>query len=128
MAIGATWDTANAERVGSILGRELSTIGVNMLLGPSLDILENPIPGSTSDLGTRTFGGDPYWVGLMGQAYIDGIHAGSDGNMAVIAKHFPGYGGSDRATNIEIATVRKSLAELEQIDLVPFFTVTNPIA
>ena len=56
-----TWNPANAELVGAIVGRELSTIGVNMLLGPSLDVLENPEPSSTSDLGTRTFGGDPYW-------------------------------------------------------------------
>ncbi|MCO5199584.1 MAG: hypothetical protein M9941_17735 [Anaerolineae bacterium] len=128
MALGATWNPANAELVGAILGRELSTIGVNMLLGPSLDVLENPEPSSTSDLGTRTFGGDPYWVSIMGQAYTAGAKQGSDGRLAVIAKHFPGYGGSDRSTNIEIATVRRSLAEMQQIDLVPFFAVTAPIS
>lgn len=124
MALGATWNPDNARIVGEIVGRELSALGVNLLLGPSLDVLENPDPNSPSDLGTRTFGGDPYWVGLMGRAYTQGVRAGSQGSMAVIAKHFPGYGGSDRPLNEEIATVRKSLAQLEQFDLAPFFMVT----
>lgn len=128
MAVGATWEPANARTVGQIVGSELSALGVNMLLGPSLDVLENPDPNSASDLGTRTFGGDPFWVGLMGEAYVQGVAEGSSGRMAVIAKHFPGYGGSDRPLNQDIATVRKSLAELVQLDLVPFFAVTAPQA
>ena len=62
-----------------------------MLLGPSLDVLEEPNPESTGDLGIRTFGGDPFWVGRMGQMYITGVHSGSGGNIAVIAKHFLGW-------------------------------------
>ena len=34
MAIGATWNTAQAQQVGSVLGSELSEIGFNLLLGP----------------------------------------------------------------------------------------------
>jgi beta-N-acetylhexosaminidase len=72
MALGATWDEANAQAVGQIVGRELSAVGVNVLFGPSLDVLSNPRPTLKGDLGTRIFGGDPYWVGKMGQAYIQG--------------------------------------------------------
>ncbi|NTU55158.1 MAG: hypothetical protein HGA79_02800, partial [Anaerolineales bacterium] len=125
MAIGATWKTEDAERVGSVLGTELSAIGLNLYLGPSLDVVESPNPSARSDLGTRVFGGDPFWVGEMGQAYISGLHAGSDGRMVVIAKHFPGRGGSDRSPEDEVATVRKSLEQLKQVELFPFFAVTN---
>ena len=125
MAIGATWLPEQSRITGEIAGRELAAIGVNMLLGPSLDVLENPRPFSQSDLGTRTFGGDPYWVGLMGSAYTNGIHQGSDGRIAVIAKHFPGYASSDRPLNEEVGTVRKSLEQLKQIELAPFFAVTG---
>ncbi len=45
--------------------------------------------------------------------------------MAVIAKHFPGTGGSDRPPSEEVATVRKSLEGLRLIDLAPFFAVTR---
>ena len=125
MAIGATWKTEYAQQVGSVLGSELSGIGFNMFIGPSLDVVESPNPSARSDLGTRVFGGDPFWVGEMGKAYISGLHAGSNGHMVVIAKHFPGRGGSDRAPEEEVATVRKSLEQLKQVELTPFFAVTN---
>jgi len=125
MAIGATWDSELAAQTGAILGKELSSLGINLLLGPSLDILDLPQIEITKNLGTRTFGGDPFWVGEMGRAYIRGIHLGSNGNLAVAAKHFPGHGGSDRLPEEEVATVRKSLDELKSIDLAPFIAATG---
>ena len=125
MALGATWNVDNAEKMGEIVGRELRAMGLNMLLGPSLDVLDNPRPGLKGDLGTRVFGGDPYWVGKFGQAYIRGVHRGGEGRVAVVAKHFPGHGGSDRRADEEVATVQKSLQELRKIELAPFFAVTQ---
>ena len=125
MAIGATWDYNLAQSIGNTLGAELSALGINLLFGPVLDVLEIPRSESSFDLGTRSFGSDPYWVSLLGSQYIKGIHLGSQGRMAVIAKHFPGNGGSDRSPDEEVATVRKSLEDLENFDLVPFFAVTG---
>ena len=64
-------------------------------------------------------------VGEMGKAYIKGIHEGSQNRVAVIAKHFPGRGGADRPPEEEVSTVRKSLEQLKQIELAPFFDVTG---
>ncbi len=125
MTIGATWNTELSLQAGNVLGAEMKALGFNMLLGPSLDVLDVVQTGTGEDLGTRTFGGDPYWVGVMGQAYIRGVHQGSDDGVAVIAKHFPGRGGSDRPPEEEVATVRKSLEQLKQIELAPFFAVTG---
>lgn len=124
MAIGATWKTELSQQVGSVLGSELSALGFNFYLGPSLDVLETPNLSAPGDLGTRVFGGDPFWVGEMGRAYISGLHTGSNGRMVVVAKHFPGRGGSDRLPEEEVATVRKSLEQLKQIELTPFFAIT----
>lgn len=124
LAIGATWDPSQAESMGRIAGTELAAMGLNLLLGPSLDVLETPHPES-ADLGTRVFGGSPYWVGQMGQAYIRGVHFGSGASMAVVAKHFPGHGGSDRRPDQELPTVRRSFDELQTSDLVPFYAVTG---
>jgi beta-N-acetylhexosaminidase len=126
MAIGATWDPRYAEQVGEIVGSELSAMGINMLLGPVVDVLDDPRPSGRGDIGTRAFGGDPYWVGEMGRAYIRGVHAGSQGKVLTVAKHFPGHGGSDRLPDDEVATVDKSLQELRRVELAPFFAVTNP--
>jgi beta-N-acetylhexosaminidase len=125
MAIGGTWNPDLADSIGQILGSELSTLGVNLLLGPSLDVLESPQTEAESDLGSRSFGGDPYWVEEMGRAYIRGVHTGSNGRIAVVAKHFPGHGGADRLPEEEVATVRKPLEELIHFDLAPFFAVTG---
>ncbi|MGW8250697.1 MAG: glycoside hydrolase family 3 N-terminal domain-containing protein, partial [Anaerolineales bacterium] len=125
MAMGATWNTDLTNQVGDILGNELASMGINLLFGPSLDVLETPNPESSSDLGTRTFGGDPFWVGELGRAFLKGVHAGSNGRVATIAKYFPGNGGADRPTEEEVSTVRKSFDQLKKIDLVPFFAVSG---
>lgn len=128
MALGATWTPDVVSQAGRILGQELSGVGVNFLFGPSLDVLDPPLLESASSLSTRTFGGDPYWVGKMGQAFIQGVHQGSQGSVAVAATHFPGYGSSDRLPEEEVATVRKSLDELISFDLAPFLAVTGTAA
>lgn len=125
MAIGATWDISLAKEAGKVAAKELSALGINLIFNPSLDVLETPYGEGKGDLGVRTFGGDPYWVGEIGKAYISGLHGGSGGQIAVIAKNFPGRGSSDRLPDEDVATVRKSLEELKLIELAPFFEVTN---
>ncbi len=125
MALGATWQTDLAEQAGAVAGQELSALGFNLFIGPSLDVLDQPSSNSSGDLGTRVFGGDPFWVGEMGRAYIRGLHIGSENQLLVISKHFPGRGSSDRPPEQEVATVRKSLEQLKQIELAPFFAVTG---
>jgi len=125
MALGATWTPELSAQVGNILGQELEIQGINLLLGPSLDVLEPSHQDLTNSLGTRTFGGDPFWVAESGRAYIRGVHEGGQGRVAVVAKHFPGHGSSDRLPEEEVSTVRKSLDELKNFDLAPFFSVTG---
>ncbi len=125
MALGATWNSELAGEIGKILGNELASLGINLLIGPSLDILESPETDDTQDLGTRTFGGDPYWVSELGRNYIQGIHVGSEGKVAVVSKHFPGHGGADRLPEDEVATVRKTMDDLISFDLEPFFNTTG---
>lgn len=125
MALGASWDPNLATQAGTILGQEFNALGVNLLFGPSLDVSGKPNPQGVGDLGAQSFGGDPFWVGKMGSAYIQGVHQGSQGRVMVAAQHFPGQGASDRPPEEEVATVRKTLDELEQGDLIPFFKVTG---
>jgi beta-N-acetylhexosaminidase len=125
LAVGATWRPEYAGVVGQIVGKELSEVGVNVLLGPVLDVLDSPKASTPLDAGTRVFGGDPYWVGKFGASYISGVHAGARNRIAVISSRFPGLGSSDRSVDDEIPTVQKSLEQLKQIELAPFFAVTQ---
>lgn len=125
MSIGASWNTELARKIGQELGSQLSTLGINLLLGPGLDVLERQDLAAGVNLGTSVFGADPYWVSEMGKAYITGVHSGSGNRIAVIAKHFPGQGSADRVPEDEVATVRKTLEQLKQIEMAPFFAVTG---
>ena len=50
---------------------------------------------------------------------------GSNNRIAVISRNFPGRGEADRPPAEEVSTVRKSLEQLKQIELAPFFSVTG---
>ncbi|MFN2234496.1 MAG: glycoside hydrolase family 3 N-terminal domain-containing protein [Anaerolineales bacterium] len=126
MAVGATWDLDLANRVGEVLGEELNALGINLYLGPNLDVLETTNGEAARSIRVNTFGGDPYWVGEMGKAFVSGVHTGSENRMLVVAQNFPGTGSSDRPPDSEVATVRKSLEQLKQIELAPYFAVTTP--
>jgi beta-N-acetylhexosaminidase len=123
MAIGAAWDRDLAREVGADLGNRFQQLGANLLIGPSLDVLGDPRLGGPEDLGVGSFGGDPYWTGILGQAFVEGVHAGSGGRVGVIVTHFPGLGASDRAASEDIATVRRTLDQLQGFELQPFAAV-----
>ena len=125
MALGATWSASMAQDVGKITGAELSALGFNLYLGPALDVVDTTDINSAAYAGTQTFGGDPYWVGEMGKAFINGVHTGSNGRISVIAQHFPGLGGADRPPLDEVSTIQKSLEQLKQIELAPYIAVTS---
>jgi beta-N-acetylhexosaminidase len=121
MAVGATWKPDDAFNVGKVVGTELAAVGVNLLLGPSLDVLDTPRQG---DAGVNVFGGDPYWVGLMGQSYVRGLRAGSQGHVAAVLGNFPGQGGASESGD----EVDRSLEQLKEVELMPFLSMLQPAA
>lgn len=125
MALGASWNRAQVKDVGSVVGRELQAVGFNMLLGPALDVFNPSGLDKVHPLGIASLGGNPYWVGQLGRAYIEGVHAGGEGRVVTVAGSFPGQGNADRIPSEEVATIQSSQAELRQRDLLPFVTVTR---
>lgn len=125
MALGAAWNPDLTNQVGAVVGRELQAVGINMLLGPNLDVFDQPNIDTVGHLAVDSFGGDPYWVGRMGRAYISGVHGGSNGRVATVARFFPGQGNTDRLPDEEVATIQRSQAEMRRIALPPFLSVTR---
>jgi beta-glucosidase len=66
-----TWNTELAEHMGGCLGLEAKSQGVNVLLGPGLNIKRNPLCGRNFEY----FSEDPYLAGKMAAAYIRGIQS-----------------------------------------------------
>lgn len=126
LTLGSTWDLSLTQGVGEIVGRELSAVGVNLLLGPILDVYANPRTDSVGSLGVQSYGGNPFWVSQMGRSYITGVHEGSQGRIATVARHFPGQGDADRLPTEEVATIQSSIDALQSVAIPPFTAVTQP--
>lgn len=125
MSIGASWSTEIAQEVGALVGQELTALGVNLFFGPSLDVVDSKNTVASDYAGTQSFGGDPYWVGEMGKAYVEGVHNGSGNKISVVARHFPGLGSVDRSPLDGVSTVQKTLDQLKQIELAPYMSLVN---
>ncbi len=115
MAVAATGKPKNARIYGSIIGRELRALGVNLNLAPVLDITVPDNPG----IGVRSFGDSAEVVSQFGSELIHGLQSES---VFACAKHFPGIGSALFDTHIEMPIIDKSLHELESSDIMPFKT------
>ena len=125
MTLGATWSPNLVNAIGAAYGAELSRLGFNLFLGPSLDLIDTSDTSRGWYTGTNSFGSDPYWVGKMSKAFVDGLHEGSENHISVIASHFPGLGGADRPPSHEVSTIQRSLDQLKQHELAPFLALTD---
>lgn len=76
-----SWDEALGEELGRALGREAAANGVNVLLGPGLNMKRSPLCGRNFEY----FSEDPYLAGKMAAAYVRGIQ---ENGVAACPKHF----------------------------------------
>ena len=114
MAIGASGSGALARRKGEITALEARALGVDWIFAPVVDLGSrslNPI------VNVRAFGADPALVSDLAGAYISGIN--SQGALSCL-KHFPGHGGTETDSHLELPSVGKALWALEDADLRPF--------
>ena len=100
---------------GCEVARECREAGINMVLGPVLDVL--PAGRRQSGIGSRSFGRDPERVARLGVAYAKGVESGG---VISVAKHFPGHGSADADSHKRLPVVSKTRSELEASDLIPF--------
>jgi beta-glucosidase len=89
IALAATWDVALANQYGVIIGSEAKALANRFVEGPDINIARVPQNGRTFE----AFGEDPYLVGQIAVADINGIQ--SQGVIAE-SKH---YAGNNQETN-----------------------------
>lgn len=110
----ATSPKEKAFEIGTIMGKELRALGINLNLAPSLDVNNNPI---NPVIGVRSYSDDPEVVSVYGQNYIKGLQ--SEGVIAT-SKHFPGHGDTDSDSHKSLPTVNHDKQRLEEVELYPF--------
>jgi beta-xylosidase len=108
---GATFNTELIRELGERIGASMRSVGVHQGLAPVLDVTRDPRWGRTEE----TIGEDPYLVGSVATAYIQGME--SAGIVATL-KHFVGYSASKAGRNL--APVSMGPRELADVMLPPF--------
>ncbi len=108
---GASFDPALIRRVGARIGGSMRLLGIHQGLAPLLDVVRDPRWGRVEE----TIGEDPYLVGTIGAAYVQGLE--SAGVVATL-KHFVGYSASRAGRNL--APVSVGRRELADVLLPPF--------
>ncbi|MHC5263525.1 glycoside hydrolase family 3 C-terminal domain-containing protein [Streptomyces sp. UC4497] len=81
VTMGSSWDPALLHRVGAALAREASALGVDVVLGPGVNIKRSPLCGRNFEY----FSEDPHISGVLGAALINGIQSRGIG---ACVKHF----------------------------------------
>ncbi|MFD0060603.1 glycoside hydrolase family 3 N-terminal domain-containing protein [Streptomyces sp. NPDC056637] len=108
---GATFDPALVRRMAGAIGQDMRSVGVHQGLAPVLDVVRDARWGRVEE----TIGEDPYLVGTLGTAYVQGLE--SAGVVATL-KHFVGYSASRAGRNL--APVGMGPRERADVMLLPF--------
>ena len=114
MGLAATGSEKLSKDVARATAQELAACGINWIMGPVLDVLQN---ARSQPLGTRALGDDPQEVSKYGVELIKGY---KDAGLATCGKHFPSYGNLEFGSLTDVPTIKESIDQLNISALVPF--------
>ena len=102
-----------ARSLAWLMAVELIRYGVDISFAPVLDLSLV----TSKVIGDRSFGHSPNLVTKMARAYIQGMHAAG---MAVTGKHFPGHGGVEADSHLELPVDHREFGQIWNLDMVPY--------
>lgn len=103
--LGATWDEGLLEEVGAALGREARALGVDVLLGPGLNLKRHPACGRNFEYLSE----DPVVSGLLAAALTRGVQ--SEG-VAACLKHYVANNQETCRMVVDVIVDERTLREL----------------
>ncbi|WUJ27265.1 glycoside hydrolase family 3 C-terminal domain-containing protein [Streptomyces sp. NBC_00388] len=115
VTLASTWDTELAGRVGRALAHESHAHGVDVLLGPGVNIKRSPLCGRNFEY----FSEDPLLSGVLGAAWVNGLQAEGVGASL---KHFAA---NNQETDRMTVSADVDARTLREIYLAPFRRVVT---
>jgi beta-glucosidase len=109
-ALAASWDAGLARRYGAASASEARRKGVDVVLGPTINLHRSPLGGRHFEC----FSEDPWLSGELGAAYVDGLQANG---VAATPKH---YVANDSETDRFTVDVQVDERVLRELYLLPF--------
>jgi beta-glucosidase len=105
IARGASFDRALEARVADAIGRELRAQGANLFGGVCINLLRHPGWGRAQE----TYGEDPYLLGEMAAAMIEGVQRH---NVMACAKHFALNSIEESRMTVDVRVDERTLREV----------------
>lgn len=105
IALGSTWNPEVVEACGRALAKEMSSYGIDMILGPNVNIHRDPLCGRLGE----SFTEDPYLVSKLGPAMVKGIQ--EEGVIACV-KHFAANNQEKDRMGVEEHISERALREI----------------
>jgi beta-glucosidase len=102
IALASSWDPALVRAVNAVTAREMRARGVSEALTPVVDVARDPRWGRIEE----TFGEDPYLVGELGVAAVEGLQGEGrswdlkPGKVFATLKHLTGHGQPESGSNV----------------------------
>ncbi len=103
--VANSWDESLGEELGKALGEEAAALGVDVLLGPGLNIKRSPLCGRNFEY----FSEDPYLAGKMAASYVKGIQSRG---VYACPKHFAVNSQEERRMAMNSVLDERTLREI----------------
>ena len=128
IGLASTWDPDLVRKINDLIAGEVRARGVHLVLSPVVDVARDPRWGRIEE----TFGEDPFLVGEMGVASVEGLTGRGtdrklrDGQVMATLKHMTGHGQPESGTNVGPAQI--SERTLREMFFPPFEQVVTRTA
>ena len=103
--LGNSWNKEMAYKLGKNIGEEAKKEGVNIVLGPAINIKRSPLCGRNFEYISE----DPYLSGILGSEYVKGMQSQ---NVGSCVKHFAVNNQENRRRTINVVIDERALREI----------------